>query len=424
MNLLIKSAKIIDPNSPHNGKKVDILIEEGIIVKMKEGITEKNNTTVFEAENLHVSPGWFDMHVNFRDPGFEYKEDLASGTKAAAYGGFTGVACMPSTLPPIHTKSEVEYIKNKTTHSIVDVYPIGALSYNLDGKDLSEMYDMHLSGAVAFSDDKKSIANPGLLCRALLYSKNFNGLIISFADDKDISLDGKMNEGIVSTSIGLKGMPSLAEEIMIARDIFLAEYTESKIHFSTVSTAMSVALIRAAKAKGLNVTSEVSAHQLALNDSSLNDFDSNYKVNPPLRTIGDIEALIQGLSDGTIDVICSDHSPEDEEMKKREFDHAAFGIIGLETAFAVLSSALHKKLTLEQIIGKIAINPRKILNLDLAVLKEGENANITFFNPSLAWTFKENNIQSKSKNTPFIGMSFTGKALGIYNKKQFVECKF
>jgi len=414
MNLLIKSAKIVDSNSPHNGKKVDILIENGIIKSIKSTIKDKSVKNI-EVENLHASPGWFDMQVNFRDPGFEYKEDLISGTEAAAHGGFTGVAVMPSTHPPIHTKADIEYIKNKTVNSIVDVYPIGALSHKMDGKDISEMYDMHQSGAVAFSDDKQPILNAGLLLRALMYAKNFNGLVVTHCDDKNVSLDGKINEGETSTMLGLKGIPALAEELMVARNIYLAEYAETGIHISSVSTAKSVELIRQAKSRKLKITASVNAYNLILDDSSLKDFDTNYKVNPPLRTKADIEALKKGLIDGTIDAIVSDHSPEDEENKKVEFDHAAFGMIGLETTFAAANTN-RGKMSLEKLISKISINPRKILNLPIPEIKEEAEANLTFFDPDKKWKFEEKYIHSKSKNTPFIGTVFQGKALGIYNK--------
>ncbi|MFH1320846.1 MAG: dihydroorotase [Bacteroidota bacterium] len=431
MNILIKSARVIDPNSSHNGKKIDILIENGkikSIIPLNPPLKRETfrisqrdkKLKTFTAPNLHVSPGWFDMHVNFRDPGYEYKEDLITGCRAAAFGGFTGVACMPATNPPIHTKSEVEYVKNKTEGSIVDVHPIGALSYQMQGKDLTEMFDMHNSGAVAFSDDKIPVSNSGLLLRALLYVNGFNGLIISHSEDNIISFDGMMNEGPTSTSLGLHGIPSLAEEIIVSRNIYLAEYTNSRIHLSTISTAKSVDLIRAAKTKGIKVTAEVAAHHLALDDSVLSGFDSNYKVNPPLRGKPDIKALKKGLADGTIDAICSDHSPEDEEMKKREFDNAAFGMIGMETAYALANTNLTGTLSLIQLVHKLAIRPREILNLSVPAIKEGEKANLTLFAPSKEWTFTEEDIRSKSKNTPFIGTKFKGKALGIYNNKQFV----
>jgi dihydroorotase len=416
--LLIKSALIVDPNSPHNGKKKDILIKDGKIIEISETI-EPKGAEIIETENLHVSPGWFDMRVNFRDPGFEHKEDIVSGISAAAFGGFTGVACMPATNPPIHSKSEVEYLRNRAAEFIVDVYPVGTISHKREGKDMAEMYDMYMAGAVAFSDEKRPVSDPGLMLRALLYTQPFNGLIISYADDKSISLEGKVNEGIVSTVTGLKGIPALAEEIMVARDIYLAEYTNSKLHFATVSTARSVELIREAKAKGLKITAETTAHNLALSEKELETFDSHYKVKPPLRTESDIESLITGLKDGTIDAICSDHSPEDEEMKKREFDHAAFGIIGLETAYAVINTTLKGKISLEEIIRKIAINPRNILNIPVPIINTGQVANITLFDPEREWVFQKSDIRSKSSNTPFIGTKFKGKALAVYNKGAF-----
>jgi len=415
MNLLIKQAKIIDPNSPHNGKKLDLLIENGKIKSVRKNISSKTKT--FQATNLHVSPGWFDMHVNFRDPGYEHKEDLVSGSKAAAFGGFTGVACMPGTNPSLHTKSEIEYVKNKTRGFLIDVHPIGALSYGLEGKEITEMYDMHQSGAVAFSDEKQAVSNAGLMLRGLLYVNGFNGLIISHSEDHDITLDGKMNEGETSTSLGLNGMPAIAEEIMVARNIELTDYAKSRLHISVVSTAKSVNLVREAKKKGIQVTVEVTANHLALDDSVLEGFDSNFKLNPPLRTQNDVKALKKGLADGTIDVICSDHSPEDEEEKKREFDQAAFGAIGLETAFAAANT--HSGLSVDLLIRKFALNPRKILNLPIPTVNTGENANLTLFDPTKKWTFTASDIKSKSNNSPFVDAEFRGKALGVYNNGKF-----
>ncbi len=417
MNILIKSAHIIDSKSVHNDKVMDILIENGMITSIKSKINSEKNVKVIEAENLHISTGWMDMQVNFCDPGFEHKEDLESGIKAATSGGFTSVAIVSSTNPPIHSKAEVLYIKNKTADAIVDVYPIGALSHKLEGQDISEMYDMQQAGAVAFSDDKKSVNNAGLLMRALLYAKNFNGLIITHCDEKSISQDGQMNEGFVSTRLGLKGIPALAEEVMVNRNIFLAEYTESPIHIANISTQKSVELIKQAKAKGLNVTASVNVYNIALDDSSLMEFDSNYKLNPPLRTKTDIEALRKGIADGTIDAITSDHRPQDIESKNVEFDYASNGMIGLETAFALINSN-KGKIKLETIIDTLTINPRSILKLQQHKIAEGEQANITLFNPEKEWTVEKKHIQSKSVNTPFIGKKLKGKVIGIINKKQ------
>jgi len=422
MGLLIKNAKVVDPGSPFNGKTVDVLIEEGIIQSVAKNIEQKG-VTVYQAENLHLSPGWFDLQVSLRDPGFEYKEDLNSGTRAAAFGGFTAIACLPSTKPPIHTKSEVEYVINKVRQlkkNGVDVYPIGALSHQLEGVDMAELYDMHLSGAVGFTDGKKTDSNAGLLLRGSLYAKNFNSLILTFCNEKSLSEGGKMNEGPMSTSLGLKGIPALAEEIMVARNIAIAEYTESRIHIASVSTAKSVDLVRKAKSRKLNISASVNAYNLVMDDSLLAGFDTNYKVNPPLRSKSDLEALKKGLTDGTIDCITSDHSPEDAENKELEFDNAASGMIGLETLFALLNTHLGKSLSLDEMVEKIAINPRKLLNLEVPVIEPGAKANLTLFDPKMEWEFSKKHIHSKSKNTPLIGAAFKGKALGIYNRKVLV----
>jgi dihydroorotase len=420
MQVIIRSVTVTDSSSEYHGKTTDILIKDGIITEIGNDLKADKEATIIEPSGLFVSPGWFDMQVNFRDPGFEYKEDLRSGCEAAAAGGFTGVAVMPSTFPPVHSKSEVEYIRNKSKGNIVDVFPIGTVSKGLEGKDLSEMYDMMQSGAVAFSDDKKSINDPGLLQRALMYVKNFNGLIINFPEDKKIAGDGKVNEGISSTFAGLKGIPALAEEIMVQRDIFLAEYTDSRLHFSGISSAKSVDLIREAKKKNLKVTAGVSVHNLFFDDSVLGSFDSNYKVKPPLRTKADIKALIEGLKDGTIDVIVSDHAPEDEEMKKREFDHAAFGAIGLETTFGAAMSALKDQLSEEQLVKKISVDPRKILGLNIPSVKKGERANLTLYFPKKEWKPTFSQLKSKSKNCPYIGQSLLGKAYAVINNGQLI----
>lgn len=423
MNILIKSAHIIDSSSAHNGKQMDVLIENGFIMSIKSKIVTDKNVKVVEGNNLHLSAGWLDMQVNFCDPGFEHKEDLETGLKAAAAGGFTGVATVSSTNPTIHSKAEVQYIKNKTAYSIVDVYPIGTLSHKQEGKDISEMYDMQQAGAVAFSDDKKPVEDAGLLMRALLYSQNFDGLIITHCDEKSISNNGKMNEGETSTKLGLKGIPALAEELMLVRNLFLSEYTNAPIHISNISTQKSVELIRQAKANGLKVTSSISAYNIALDDAYLMNFNSNYKLNPPLRTKNDIESLRKGIMDGTIDVITSDHRPQDIESKDLEFDRASNGMIGLETAFGLLNSN-RGKTKLDQIIKTLTINPREILKLNPVKIEEGEIANITLFEPETEWVFEKKHILSKSTNTPFIGTKFKGKVVGIINKKLISLTKY
>lgn len=417
MEIFIKSARVIDPGSPYHNKTISILIRDGIIREMGavRGPVSKS-AQIIDQQGLHVSPGFFDMQVSFRDPGHEYKEDLDSGCKAAAHGGFTGVALQPGTHPPVHTKSEIEYVKKKSAGNLVDVHPYGAITQNLQGKELAEMYDMHTAGAVAFSDDKHPVKDAGLLLRALLYVRNFGGLLIPFCDDATVSLQGMMHEGKVSTTLGLKGIPALAEDIMVARNLFLLEYTGGRMHFPTISTAGSVELIREAKKKKLKVTASVNAHHLALDDSAAQGFDSHVKVNPPLRSKEHIAALKKGLSDGTLDAIISDHAPEDAENKNVEFDYAAFGMTGLETCFGL--AVTYSGLPLTGVIKALAVQPRKILGLPVPKVRKNEKANLTFFLPNKEWKLEEKHILSKSKNTPFLGKKLKGKVIGVVNNGQ------
>lgn len=416
MNALIKSAKVIGSNSEFNGKTIDILIEKGIISKIGNNLKNTNNVQEISFEDLHVSAGWFDMRANFCDPGNEYKEDLNSGLKAAAKGGFTEVMVMPDTTPANSTKSGIDYIINKTKENIVNAHPAGGLSHNCDGKEIAEMYDMHMAGAIAFTDNKKSVKSSSLLNRALLYSQSFNGLIIDFPNDLELSHGGQMNEGVVSTELGLKGIPALAEELMVARDIYLAEYCNARIHLANITTEKSVELIREAKKKGLNITADVNSYHLLLDETELLHFDNNCKVTPPLRTKKDIKALVKGLQDGTIDVICSDHTPEDIENKQCEFDNAAFGMINLQTSFAAANT--NGKVNIENLIAKITSGPRTILGLENVDIKVGKKANLTLFNPNEKWVLKKEDIVSKSKNTPLIDRELTGKVYGIVNDNQ------
>jgi dihydroorotase len=421
MNILIKQATVIDSTSPHNGRVVDILIEKGVITQIKKSIVPEKGVKTIEAEGLHVSAGWLDMQVNFCDPGYEHKETLNNGLKSAAKGGFTSVCLMSGTNPPLHNKAQIEYVANRAKDNLVDVLPIGTLSHNQEGKDLSEMYDMKISGAVAFSDYKKSTKDAGLILRALQYSQNINSFIITHCDDKTISHDGLVNEGVTSTKLGLKGIPALAEEIMLQRNIQILEYTGGKMHIPTISTKGSVELIKKAKAKKLNITCGVAAYNLLLDDSELEGFDTNYKVNPPLRTKDDIDALKKGLADGVIDVIVSDHAPQDIESKDLEFDHADNGMIGLESCFGVLNMALSSKLSLENIIDTLTKNPRTILGLDALSVKEGAEANLTLFNPTKKYLFGKSHIVAANKNSGFIGKELKGVVIGVVNKNSFLS---
>jgi dihydroorotase len=419
MNILIKQATIVDSDSSHNGRVVDILIEKGVITQIKKSITPEKGIKTVEAEGMHVSAGWLDMQVNFCDPGYEHKETLSNGLKSAAKGGFTSVCLMSGTNPPLHNKAQIEYVANRTKDNLVDVLPIGTLSHNQEGKDLSEMYDMKLSGAVAFSDYKKSTKDAGLILRALQYSQNINSFIITHCDDKTISHDGLVNEGVTSTKLGLKGIPALAEEIMLQRNIQILEYTGGKMHIPTISTKGSVELIKKAKAKKLNITCGVAAYNLLLDDSELEGFDTNYKVNPPLRTKEDVDALKKGLADGVIDVIVSDHAPQDIESKDLEFDLADNGMIGLESCFGVLNTALSSKLSLENIVDALTKNPRSILGLDAVSIKEGAEANLTLFNPTKKYVFEKSHIVAANKNSGIVGKELKGEVLGVFNKNSF-----
>lgn len=418
-NLLIQSATILDPQSKLNGKVSDVLVIDGKISEIAKKITasDKNITTI-NARGLYLSPGFFDLNVNFGDPGFETKEDITTGAAVAAAGGFTGLALMPNTQPPVHSKAEVSYLINRAKSNLVDIYPLGCISHNCEGKELAEMYDMQQSGAVAFTDGKKPVSNAGLMSRALLYTKSFEGLIFSYAEDQDIAGKAKMNEGIMSTYLGMKGNPSLAEEIMVSRDLYLAQYNDARIHFSTISTEKSVDLIRKAKKSGIKVTCDVAAHALVLTEDLLESFDSNYKVKPPLRTKSDQKALIAGLKDGTIDAIVSQHTPHEIEFKNVEFEIASYGITGLQTAFPLVLKA---GLSFELIIEKMSVNPRNILGLSNSILEAGNSGNFILFDPSEEWMYDENTNLSKSINSPFIGGILTGKIKLVYNNEQYIR---
>lgn len=417
MDILIKSAKIIDANSSFNGKHKDILISNGRIEKIADAI-DSENARIIERKDLHLSIGWCDLRANFQDPGYEYKEDLESGMKAAAAGGFTTVALSAATDPVADSKSGVEYIKNNTKGQVVNVLPLGAVSQKMQGKDLADLHDMRMAGAIAFSDDKKSIANPNLLLRALLYCKAFDGLVINFPNTKEISNSGVMNEGNISTILGLKGIPELSEELMVARDIYLSRYTDGRLHFSTISSAESLELIKEAKKEGLKISCDLSSYHLLLEDKDCIDFDTRYKTIPPLRSTASRKALIRGIKDGVIDAICSDHQPEDIEAKKMEFDNAAFGIINLQTAFAVANTALDQKVKLEKIVECLSANPRKILKLKALSIEEGTEANLTLFSPNEEFILEKTDVLSKSANSPFIGRKLKGKVYGVLNNKK------
>lgn len=417
-NLLIQSATILDPQSPFHGKVADVLIMKGKISEIGKTISlVDKNIQVISALGQYLSPGFFDLNVNFGEPGLETKEDLQTGSLAAAAGGFTGLALMPNTIPSVDSKGGVAFIINKTQNQLVDILPLGCISHKNEGKELAEMFDMKQTGAIAFTDGNRPVSNAGLLSRALLYTQSFNGLILSFAEDQDIAGKAKMNEGLMSTFLGMKGNPSLAEELMISRDLYLAEYNDAKIHFSTISTAKSVDLIRKAKKAGIKVSCDVAAHQLIFTEDELEGFDSQYKVKPPLRTKKDQKALIAGLKDRTIDAIVSQHTPHEVEFKDVEFEIASYGIIALQT---VLPMVLKAGLSLDIIFEKLVVSPRNILGLEVPELKTGNSANFTLFNPEEEWMFNEESNKSKSSNSPLFGQKLKGKVKLVYNNSQYI----
>jgi dihydroorotase len=417
-NLLIQSVKISDHQSPFNGKIADVLISNGKIAEIGKSISVPDKSTVvFSAKGQVLSPGFFDLNSNFGEPGLETKEDMGTGCMSAAAGGFTGLALMPNTQPPIHSKAEVSYLLSKSKNNLVDVYPLGCISHNREGEELAEMYDMQQSGAIAFTDGNRPVSNAGLMSRALLYTKSFKGLILSYAEDQDIAGKARMNEGLMSTYLGMKGNPSLAEELMISRDLYLAEYNDSRIHFSTISSAKSVDLIRKAKKAGIKVSCDVAVHHLIFTEDDLDGFDSNFKVKPPFRTRKDQKALIAGLKDGTIDAIVTQHSPHEIEFKDVEFEIASYGIIGLQTALPV---ALKAGLSLETIIEKMAVAPRNILGISIPELKTGNSANFILLNPEEEWELNEDSNRSKSSNSPFYGQILKGKVKLVCNNGQYI----
>lgn len=419
MKVLIKQATIVCPSSPLNGQVKDIFIENGSISAIAENISQQADQTV-QHPNLHASIGWMDVFAHFCDPGFEYRETLETGAAAAAAGGFTEVLVLPNTNPVIHAKTQVEYIVQKSKELPVTIHPVGAVTKNAEGKELSEMYDMRQSGAAAFSDGIHSVQSSGLLIKALQYVKSFDGTIIQIPDDKSIAPGGLINEGIVSTQLGLPGKPAMAEEIIVARDIKLSRYAGSKLHFTGIASAKSLEYIRRAKEGGLQITASVTPYHLWFTDEDLKDYDTNLKVNPPVRTDADKQALIAGFLDGTIDCIASHHIPHNYDAKVCEFEYAKAGMIGLETLFSAVWKIASEKYTIGQLIEKLTVSPRNIFGIPVPVLEEGETANITLFNPGEEYLFEEGMIWSKSKNTAFIGKQLKGKVIGIINKEHVV----
>lgn len=422
MKIIFNNVDVIHPEEKINIKGVSVLLTDGLISKIGEVTKdEMKDAREFDFSGKILVPGLFDMHVHLREPGREDEETVITGCNSAAAGGFTGVACMPNTEPAIDTAEVVKFIREQAATHLVDVHPVAAASLGRKGEIISPMAELVEAGAVAFSDDGVAIKSSSVLRRAFEYANMYNAPIIEHCEDESLA-DGAMNEGINSTELGLPGLPSVAEDIIVSRDILMAEFTGGRIHIAHISTKNSVELVREAKKKGIKVTAEVTPHHFSLTDDSLKTYDTNFKMNPPLRTQADVDAIIEGLNDGTIDCIASDHAPHSIEEKESEFQYAPNGIVGFETTVGLAFSELVKKnkISLEDFVIKLAINPRKILNLPSPKFDKGQVANFTIIDPNLVWTVDISKFKSKSKNSPFDKKLLTGKSIAVINSRKML----
>lgn len=422
-DLLIRHGTLLDPASGDT-READIRIRDGVIAEVAPGLTAENVETV-DASGKMISPGWMDMHVHFREPGYEHKETIKTGARAAVAGGFTSVACMPNTNPPIHTRDVVEFILERAERTPVHVHPIATVSKEREGVELAEMADLQEGGAVAFSDDGSPVQHAGLMRRALEYSSMLDAPIINHMEELTLNPHGHMHEGTVSARLGVSGIPALSEDVMIARDIEIAAATGGHVHVAHISTARAVELVREGKARGVRVTAEVCPHHFTLTDEAVETtgFSTHTKMHPPLRSAADVEAIIEGLTDGTIDAICTDHAPHAPHEKDVEFNAAPFGILGLETAWGLIGRELIEPghMTVAEAVEKLTVAPRRILHLPVPVIEPGQTAELTVFDASAEWTFEADDIRSKSRNTPFVGSRMKGRAFGVYSKGEWVS---
>jgi dihydroorotase len=422
MKILLRSAKIIDPNSDHHLQTCDILIDEGRI----ESISPAGNATsdgvdkTIDLDALHVSTGWFDSFAHFADPGHEEREDLLTGLQAAASGGFTAVASLPNTEPVIDSKSQVEYLNAKARGNIVKLHPLGSVSKDSNGREMAELLDMHQSGAIAFTEGHHNMHHPGLMLRALRYIKAFESLIINLPQEEELVGVGEIHQSALSTELGFPGIPSLAENLIVDRDIQLLEYTDSKLHFACISSAQALERIKEAKSRSLNLTCGVAAYQLLFDESGVADFNSLYKVRPPLRSASDREALKQGILDGSIDLICSNHIPLHRDQKMLEFEYADLGMAAIETSFAAVCSAfgdaLRDEEKLSTVVSALSSKARQVFGLPLSSIQQGENADLTLFDPFGEQKWERQ--QSRSQNNPMLGSTWQGKVYGIIRDDQ------
>jgi dihydroorotase len=415
MKIVLKNATIVDPRSEFHQQKLDVEITAGVLTQIAPSIATTPDDKVIELANLHVSPGWFDSSVSFGEPGYEERETIANGLHVAAKSGFTSIALQPNTLPLLDNQSQIQFVINKAQGFATELYPIGSFTKESAGKDMAELYDMKNAGAIAFGDYAKNIDDVNLIKIGLQYLQDIDSLAVLFCQDHNLKGKGIANEGPTATQLGLKGIPNLAEEIQVARALGIAEYTGGKIHIPTLSTAKSVQLIQEAKAKGIRVSCSVSVHHLVLNDSCLVGFDSRYKVSPPLRAESDRLALIEGVLNGTIDCICSDHNPMDTEHKNIEFDLAKDGTIGLESAFGALLTVLPLAVVLDKLTAG-----KRVFGLPDSTIEVGTKANLSLFNPDETWVFDSAHIRSKSKNAALLDVNMKGRAYGIVNQGQLV----
>jgi dihydroorotase len=423
-DLLLRGGTLVHPESGTT-ETADVFIRDGTIRTIGEDLAPDDDVPEYDASDKLISPGWMDMHVHLREPGFEHKETIATGAAAAAAGGFTDVACMPNTDPPIHTRDVVEFVQERAADTPVSVHPIACVSKERGGEELAELADLADGGAVAFSDDGAPVHDAGLMRRALEYSTMLDRPIINHMEVPSLNPSGHMHEGEVSARIGVDGIPGAADDVMIARDVELAAFTGGHVHVAHISTARGVELVRRAKARDLPVTAEVCTHHVTLTDAAVEDsgFDTHTKMHPPLRSPEDVAALKEGLADGTIDALCTDHAPHATYEKDVEFTAAPFGITGLGTAWGLIGRELIAPgvLSVEEAVQALTTSPRRILRLDSPTLAEGEPAALTIFDASTRWTFTEDHVRSKSQNTPFMGDELVGRPWAIYNDGQFVQ---
>jgi dihydroorotase len=415
-DILFKNALVVDPDSLTQ-KQTDVLVENGVLKEIDTIDEAQFNGPVVQGDGLVLCPGLIDMHVHLREPGREDEETVESGADAAMMGGFTGVCPMPNTDPAADNAEVIEFLKRRSRDLLVDVYPIAAVTKNRAGVELTEMGELVEAGAVAFSDDGDPVATAEMMRRAMEYARLFDVPIIDHCEDKTLSKNGSMHEGRISTQLGIPGAPGLAEEITVGRDIQVADFTKGRLHIAHISTAGAVDLVRQAKIRGVKVTCEVMPHHFTLNHEAVLSYDTNAKMNPPLRTAIDVEAMLEGLRDGTIDVIATDHAPHAIEEKEVEFAAAPFGVVGLETALGLVITHLVKPgiLTLPQAIAKMTVNPATILKLERGRLKVGAPASLTIFNAGEEWSVDKSKFKSKSQNTPFNNWKLQGQVVGLYN---------